>query len=281
MKFNEIPPVPVDGAERQVKETTAGDWGNRLPLGFLTDGNLHRDFAFRTYKSSTERALDEKRRATKGMNQIEWAATVLATMLTQLGPYRLDDIDEMARKSLVLSCWMPDVLYMLIRLRTEAMGSEVKFTLTCGSCGHEYRPEVDLNDLKVWVVENAQSLTTLHTMRDGFQIGGKTYHKLVLDPPRWNALSALKVKSSVLAEMAQLSSAIRYAVPLTDDEPPVCVSPAALDDCSKYDFEMIRKATDIDIGPDLVLDGVCPSCTATTVYGVDWSWDFFFKSPSL
>lgn len=281
MKFDDDLPDPVAPEQRQFSESTAVDYGDRLPLGVYRDGVLHREFAFRPYKSSIEKELDKLKQKNQAMNNVEWATVLLATMLTRLGPYTdFAEEDFNTRRAIISRLYQPDMLYLIVRLRQSALGSEVRFNLTCPRCAEKYRPSIDLDDLKLTVAETAQSLTTLHTLRDGIVVGGKTYTKLVLGPPRWGALAGIRSRSTVDAEFAIIVASIRRA--LTDAGEVSQITSDMLGESSKYDFEVLKKVIDDEMaGPDLALQSECPSCGFVQNYGVDWSWDFFFKAASL
>lgn len=279
----ELPPVPETGAlrppmEEAVQKTTQRELGEQLPMGVLQGGVLHRDFSFRTYSSRVERELDALRQANKGINGVMWAVLVLSKMLVSYGPYvDFSALSESERRQVLLNSWAQDVLYLLVCLRIQALGAEVRFALKCGSCDHEFRPTVDLGDLDVKVCRIPDVLTKVYQMKNPVEVGPRRYEFLVLDQPRWGSLALVKGRNLSAAEFTSVRSLIRFTLP---DQFPV--TDAILDEFSKYDFEHIRAAVDDDsYGADMLLEADCPECARTTKYGMDWSWDFFFKSPSL
>jgi len=281
VKLNETPPVP--GGEKIVTNTTAADLGNRLPLGFLSDGVQYRDFEFRPYKTKTERELDEVRRNKKlHASPIEWAATVLSMMLTRLGPHNVAEMKRDDVMMMVSSCFMADVLYMLIRLRMIALGSHVKLSVTCARCEHEWKYTIDLDTMDVKVAETPASMSYLHTLHDGIEISGKKYIELVVMPPRWLSLANTRSRRPSDNEVAVLMSSIRHAIPLNPGDPEMPVPESAIDEMTKRDFEVLKGSfEDESVGPQTVFECECPKCSFRNKAPLDWSWDFFFKSPSL
>lgn len=281
----ELPPVPTsDYSDWPCVMTTQGEFGQQLPIGILQNQMLHRQFSFKRYNSRVERELDEERRKQKNLNAIDWATIVLARLLTRLGPYTaFEQLSEQERRQVIYNCATQDVMYMLICLRSQAMGPEVRFNLTCQQCGHEWRPSIDLGEIPIRATTTIDQLARVYTLREPIEFGnGKTYTKLVVDQPKWSALAGFKSKSFVSAEFQTLIGAIRYAFGETDDVPPLPASEAFLDEFGKYDFEHLRALLDEkSLGPDMALSADCPECSKTNKYGLDWSWDFFFKSPSL
>jgi hypothetical protein len=275
----ESPPVPPEGYEPNVTVSTFEDYGSRLPIGYLKDGELHRGFAFRRFTMKEERALEAIRKKQRRMTMGSLVSTVLAHMLTRLGPYDMDSLDDGPRRLLVNQMYMADVMYAYIMLRIEALGPEVAFDVDCATCAHRWRFKADMTRTDVKVAEDLNSLVRRYTMRDGVETpDGTTVKDLLLQPPRWHAMASLKADGGMGdVKMFIMASAIRQVgegkFPATAD---------LLDTMTKYDLEHLQRAIDdLTPGPELVLEATCPACAAENRRSLDWSWDFFFTASSL
>jgi hypothetical protein len=174
------------------------------------------------------------------------------------------------------------VMFALLVFRVEALGPIVKMNLGCERCSHEWRAPIDLNTVEVRVPANAGALARTFRLRDGVTVQGKEYRDLVLDPARWSSLNTRTRKGAVAdLTIAMMHGSIRHALPDGGGDP-VVVPLDSLDEMSKYDFEHVRAFIDEEHhGADLDLQSECPACDHVTRHGLDWSWDFFFRSASL
>ena len=278
----EQPPIPEAGHVPNVTASTFGDWGARLPVGFLKDGELHRGFAFRRFTMKEERALEKMRKKKRRQSMGVLVTNVMAHMLTHLGPYDFEAMTEGQRRMVVNQMWMPDVMYAYIMLRIEALGAEVKFDVECSRCGHRWKFPADLSLTDVKVAEDPMALVRHYHLRDGIEppsgAGDEIVHDVLLQPPLWQAMAALKNDGNMGdAKLFLMSSAMRQ---IGDGKiPPI---PAVLETLTKFDLEHLQRAIDdLTPGPELVLDVPCPACDHMNKRNLDWSWDFFFTASSL
>lgn len=281
----ELPPVPSESSKAPTVSTFR-EWGFQLPVGFLQGSELHRGLGFRSWRGRTDRELEEHRASLKGsVTQPEWMVHVLSRMLVRFGPYDFDVLDDGMRRLVLTQAWVADVMFAILALRVSALGSEVRFDFQCGACGHKWRAPIDLDDMELKIPGGPEDLSRVHELRDGIEIGGKLYHRLVLDPPRWSALlvKAARKTVEVDATAALVVGSIRHALS-DDDGSPVQVTADAAEDMTKFDWERLQKRIDTDhLGPQLDLVSVCtnPMCEHENHHGLDWSWQFLFKSASL
>lgn len=274
----ELPPVAE--AAGAVSTTTVADYGHALPIGVLKDGQLHRSFAFKTFRMKEERELDAKRKANKQMSVGTFVASVLAHMLTQLGPYAdFQAMSEEHRINAIQQMYVADVMYAWICLRIEALGSAITFPLKCPRCEVEFKFHADLSLTDVTVYEDTGLLARAFKLANGIQLLDKSVSTdLVVQPPHWRAMSVARPNATpgdVKAAMI-LASIIKVGdgrfPPTTDD----------IDNMSKRDIELLSAFIDSDApGAGMVIDCNCPECAHQWKIPLDWSWDFFFTSASL
>jgi len=278
----EQPPEPEEGHVPDVSSSTFEEWGQRLPIGVLQGGSLHRDFAFRRWTMKEERALEKMRKKNRRLSMGALVTNVLAYMLTRLGPYDFETLDDGQRRMVVNQMWMPDVMYAYIYLRIEALGPEVKFPVECDKCGHKWKFAADLSRTDVTIAENPEALVRSHELRDGIVpppgAGDEVAHTVLLQPPTWQAMSALKQDGNMGdVKLFLMSSAMRKI-----GEGRIPAIPDVLEGLTKFDLEHLQRVIDdLTPGPELVLEVDCPSCDHENKRSLDWSWDFFFTASSL
>jgi len=278
----EQPSIPK-GEEVPLTFSTVRDWGQRLPIGLLAGGQLHRDFGFKQFRMKEERELDAVRKDAKRMSMADFVAAVLSHMLTVLGPYQdFQSLSEQERKMIVHQMWLGDVMYAYIYLRISALGEVIKFKVECPSCGTKSDLPADLYDTDVKIAEGEAALVRSIMLRDGLilEAGGEPVKNLYIQPPRWNAMTSLRAPGTFSlgdVKMAILLSSIRQAgegrFPLTSQ---------VLDLLTKYDLESLARSIDsMSPGPDMTVETICPACQREGKHPLDWSYDFFFTSSSL
>jgi hypothetical protein len=280
----EQPPVPDATVFLKPDPVPLGEVGQQLPIGVLRDGSLHRGFALGRFTTRTERELDEMRRANQGpLTNPEWVTRVLMRQLQRFGPYDFQALTEPERRIALAQSWLVDVMYAILWMRIGALGPEIRFSLKCARCGTEFKAPANLEQLDVRVAPGPNALARRFSFRDGITVKGREYRTALVDPPRWQTMLIPPKKGQINGlELSILLGGIRHvehedgtiAQPTTED----------LDELSKYDLEHLRRFIDEETyGPDMTLTSVCPNeqCGHETNHGVDWSWDFFFKSASL
>lgn len=276
----EQPPLPVEGAAPEHSATTFEDWGQRMPIGHIQGGELHRNFALKRFTMREERELEGLRKARGKMTLAGFVIEVMSRMLTSYGPWSdFQALDDTQRRLLMSQAWMADVIYMYIWLRIEALGPEMSFNAECPHCGQKCKLPADLNLTDVTVVEDIAALTRHHSLRDGLDVAGVMSKELVVQPPRWQAMDAVQGarSSSGDIKMAMILSSIRQ---VGDGKRPVTLD--ILESLSKRDLELLtRVIDDLSPGPDLTLEVNCPSCKEESKHPLNWSWDFFFTAASL
>jgi hypothetical protein len=278
----EQPPIPQEGHVPDVTSSTFEDWGQRLPIGLLRDGRLHRDFSFRRWTMREERALEKMRKKNRRLSMGALVTNIMAFMLTRLGPYDFEALDQGQRRLVVNQMWMPDVMYAYISLRIDALGPEVKFEVECSRCAHSWKFPADLARTDVKIAENPEALVRAYRLRDGIEpptgVGGEAVCDVLLQPPLWQAMAALKQNGNMGdVKLFLMSSAMRQI-----GEGKIPVIPEVLEGLSKFDLEHLQRAIDdLTPGPELTLEVPCPSCDHTNKRNLDWSWDFFFTASSL
>lgn len=275
-------PVPPTGHERSLSESTIGDWGQRLPIGVYSGGELHRQFSMRRYTMGVEKELDEVSRPKKGRapRVSLHVAKILSRMLTSCGLHGdFQDLPEEERISFLTGMFVGDVMYMWIWLRIEALGEIYKFSLECPACQHKWDWNADLNRTDVKVCEGPDDLGVHHTMRHGLEIRDETVTEIIVHPPRWSCYFHAQGNGGRHIGQGSVKEAM-----LASSIAPIGGYPVAhsqLEEMSKFDIEMLMGVVDEGPGPDLVVEVECPECEMESKSHLNWDWSFFFSRASL
>jgi hypothetical protein len=283
----ELPPLPVDlpeGASRSSLSSFAL-LGRFLPIGVLHGAQLHRGFALRPFRMKEERELENIKARNPGISMADFVASVMAHMFTSVGPWtNFASLTEAERRLIVSQMYLADVMYAYIQLRIEAIGTDIGFDLKCPACRKRWRWTADLSQTDVVVAEGGPaSLTWLHELRDGLTTPKGEVRSLVLQPPRWHAMSGVRTRVDESPNEGDLklqliASGIRQA----GDHADLPITIDILEGLSKYDLERLSRSIDADTpGADLELESKCPNCGTEFSHALNWSWGFFFGGSSL
>ena len=277
----DVPPLPIEGKSAvEHTQTTFDDWGQRLPIGHIQNGQLYRNFKLAKFTMREERAIEGLRKARGNMSLATFVAEILGKMLVSYGPWDdFQELEEGQRLHIISNAWLGDVMYMYLYLRITAIGPDMKFDVTCPSCQEKARLPADLGQTDVIVAEDLASLSRNYELRDGVEVGIATVKSLVIQPPRWQAMDAMKGARSNHGDvkLSMILSSIRQ---LGDGKRPATMD--IMETIGKRDLELLTKYIDqTSPGPDLVLEATCPQCGHVTNNPLNWNWDFLFTASSL
>lgn len=268
-------------AQPRFSVKTLAELGPNLPIGVQPSGGGERvrPFRVRPYKMKQEKALAALRDEQKGVNIGKFVADALALMIQTVGPHNFDNMKDGERQLVINQLAMPDVLYLYLYLRYDALGDEpVLMQVKCPQCSTEYRWYGDLGTLDVKVVDDTKAdLARFYTLRDAMQFRGKTVSKLKLGLIKWDAFGRPEFQARGSMENATITSSI-IGIEGVDAIPGTFQMTANdLDDMSKFDMSgLIRDIEENTPGPQLGVEPECPTCKFSRKMMIDWSWDSFF-----
>lgn len=278
---SEQPPIPDNGYQPRISETTLDLWGRQLPVGFLQDGQFHRNIEFKQYTMAAERELAKTRKGAGKSNAAAFASSVLAEMITSLGPFGDFQSLSLGQRKLILGqMYMADILYAYILLRIDALGPEVGFDIQCPFCDEKAQMRSSLESLDVTVPEEPAAIVRKHTLFTPVKVGDKgSVEVLCLQPPRWSTMANMKVRKN--PDLTTLKfDLVTAAIMCAADGTPLHAG--FVDQLTKKDFEYLTKEVDNNTpGPDLQLEYECPSCGQESGQSLRWDFDYFFGASSL
>jgi len=271
---------PAAPAKPKFSLQTLAQLGPNLPIGVsIPGGERSRAFRVRPYKMKHEKALAELRNEAKGVNIGKFVADVLALMLQTVGPHNFDTMKDGDRQLAINQLSMPDVLYLYLYLRYDALGDEpVMMQVKCPNCSDEYRWYGDLGTLEVKVITDGTSdLTRIYSMRDKMAFRGKEVDKLKLGLIKWDAFQRPEFQKVSSMQNATITASIIGIEGLEYVPGTFQMASDDLDDMSKYDMAgLIRDIEENTPGPQLAVEPQCPTCKYEARMMIDWSWDSFF-----
>lgn len=259
--------------------TTLDEQGPNLPVGMVIDGKRSRLFRLRPFKLKQEKALSKLKDA-KGIGAGEFVRDALSLMVQTIGPHSFDGMKDGERQLMINSLSMPDVLYLYMYLRHEAMGQEpVRMNIMCRNpkCGIQFEWYGDLGSMDVKVVpDDCLDTSRWYELRDGIALRGERRTKLKLDLIKWDMFCRAEFsKDGVAQMMAVVGSVVGYD---GFKDPTLILGVDDLDDMTRFDSAGI--IADIEVhtpGPQLDIVPECPNCKAVSRMMLDWSWDNFFS----
>lgn len=281
-------PVSADTAETvpalpRFTLTTLAELGPSLPVGMPpSDPSMPRvrSFRIRPFKMKQEKALAELRDKAKG-NGGKFVADVMSIMFQTVGPHNFDAMKMQERFLVINQMTMPDVLYMYLYMRYEALGKseDVAMTVRCPACKSEFTWYGDLGTLEVRVApDEMKTLTRTYELRDEFMLRGKPVKKVTLGYIKWDMMGRRDIIGSGSEQNATLLSSIVGTDSYDGPAGAFQLMDGDLDDMSRYDVAGIIDDIEQNTpGPQLDIEPECPQCKHQWKMMLDWRWENFFK----
>lgn len=267
--------------------TTMAELGNKLPIGILdSDGRLHKDIVTKPWKTRDERELGKKLSSDTQIS--DHVPIVVANMCSRIGPHNMDELDDV-KKSLILSTmYMADVFYAYTLLRIKTMGARLPLTVNCprGGCGVSFPYVGDLNSVEVVAVDDIDAILWRYDLEDPIEIRRKRVTHFKMAYPKWSVMDQSRGANEADVKAHVILASV---VGLNDEDTPVALSMAELDEVSKRDFEGLQNGiNDNFLGPKMGIEGKCtPTVCSRFKRGgfdfklpIDWSFKSFFGSSS-
>jgi hypothetical protein len=266
--------------------TTVGELGPKLPIGFLKDKTLLKDFDVRPYVARVDRHLNLWREANEGKHVgylvAKYVSMITAKVNAELWVLAPDGDSTPELEAQVHEWWNADVMYVYFWSRIRSLGekAEVPYACLSGKCGSRGLLTFDLRTTEVTVVESAKELERSIPLLDGFMLRDKKTRvaKLRIQPIKFKAIvlpgSSLEGAESMgynhLREAVIGVNDSKEHYPLSDDE---------IDEITKRDMLLVNKQAGlVSAGLKLRTTVECPKCSRPIVDALDWSFDSFFGS---
>lgn len=288
----ELPPTPTPGggneppqaAKPLFEETTLAELGPNLPVGIVVGDKRVRPFRVRPFRLKEERALAELREKSKSQTIGHWVADVLGMMMQTVGPHSFDAMKDHDRHLIISMMTVPDVLYMYVYLRYDALGPNepLSANLVCPKCSSKFEFMCDLGTLVVRKVpDDRLDLTRQYDLRDGFPHKGKLRKAVELDVLKWNLLERKEFAAN--AGKRQTMTVIGSIVGVEGEtHKPIVLPESDLDEMTKYDYEGISRDIEVNTpGAQFAVDAVCVTCAHEFKHAINWvDFQGFFSRSS-
>lgn len=275
------------GTGKRVK-TTLGEWGDKLPIGILdSNGQLHKNIVTKPWRTKDERELGNK--IGPSAQLVEHVPIIVANMCSQIGPHKMDELDD-ANKSLVVSTmYLADVFYAYTLLRVKTMGERLHLKINCprAGCDSEFPYAGDLKSIEVNAVEEIDDILWRYDLEQPITMRHQLVTHFKMAYPKWGQLAHAHGNTNA-AEVKAI--AIQAAIiGLNDSQDPVALTMHELDELSRPDFEGIQEGIDRNfLGPKMGLEGKCRPevCTRFKKGGfefkmpINWAYKDFFGASS-
>jgi len=281
----------------KMKETTLGEWGNKLPIGIK--GKSRRDFTFKSWGLDEEKEISEMKRKSTTMGP--FVNQLLSYMIKDFcgESFENKDINEklITFNQLILS----DVLYMYLYLRYDQLDELVRMDVTCNNCGKinkDFTANMEGLDVDVLDVETVKIVNPVKTdspkqpeapdnfsykLRKPFKLGDDKIEVSTIKLKRtpWDAME--RASDEVTTNQGMLTELIfQNSIVGINDEIGYVDMDKLLKGFRKTDFERMSNAINkYNGGPTLRISDKCRYCSIHFYKQLDWGYDSFFGSSSL
>jgi hypothetical protein len=272
----------------EIKRVALKEQGARLPLGIInTDGTYTKDIAVRRWRMAEERELGELRDKNRDANVAQFVGMVLATMCTQLGRHKFEELKQEERRIHISQMFMGDVFYAYVWLRLQTLGSELHLNLRCPNCGFRFPLVADLETIEVDGCDTLEECMWEYKLKESFEIRGKEVTDLLMGPARWTSLESMQGVGGLNTGAAKASVILGSIHGIAnwkdkDGKPmQVALAESELDEMGKRDIEAITNRVDEHaVGPNMSVEGSCQRCRYQYKLAIDWGYDSFFGDSS-
>lgn len=265
-----------------MKKVNFSELKNRLPFGFS-----YQDQTFHTYKLKPWRLKEEKILAKQEDEDIgigEYIGQIVSVLLESLDSFNYAELDDAKKKLIISQMYLADVFAMYVRARIENIGETMEIPIACGRCRHSFVFKANLNTLETLIFEDEDPGTHLFDfeLKDGIQIGKKTYKKLKCRFAKFEVFKNLAKGFDLTSATFRVALfqgciakiegyEIEHFIP-TDVE---------LDTLKKIDFEKLSEKLFFDSQAiDFDISLKCPKCKRQIIDYLAWSPDSFFATRS-
>lgn len=268
----------------KLKTMSLGELGCVLPIGARTPGGFAKSFTLKPFRFKEEKDLAVLKEQAGNVTGGRFASLVLGTMLEEVGGTNIQGMKKMEeRVAFLAAMYMPDVLYMYVYLRYEAMGEDIRLNVTCPHCR---QPEPfsfvgDLRTTEVRTVTEPGALVNEFTLAKGLPYRGATRQKVKTTCPLWSSFESRSIRNMAAIQSSVMQSAIcgldgipeEQWTPLPDN---------VLEELPKRDYEALqRHIVSNTPGPIMKADVSCRDCQRRLIVPLDWGYDHFFGASSL
>ena len=260
-----------------MQKTTLGEWGHKLPVGFLDGGKFNREFTLRESNFGLERQIQKGRSKERNRTRGEDASYILSKLLTSLGGQKLDPDKPAEAQALLAKSWLADVMYMWIWARYEACGDLLEIPFPCPYCDHVEDPpaKYEMPGFDVSVAEHPDELNSVYKLKSPLEVRGQAVATFKLQPPTWSIYM-----TAAQDDGEQDARLLTSMVCGTDKHESILLTDVEIDRMKRLDYIGVKAlATKMAYGPQLTIEHECSkaNCGKKGRLYLDWGYDSFFS----
>lgn len=276
------------------RKVTLKELGATLPVYRLTQDKkpiVDRSFSFIPWDMEIEEKLSAA--SNKAKNIGVFMNEMMCTLVDNLCGVDFQSLPKEQRMLMINQLEWPNMMYMYIYLRTEELGTKLKLTLDCPSCGKKIDNfEADLNELDVNIKDTPTAEDCGHGRVARYELvkpiivdDKTTVTAFDLDVSKWEYMERIEkgdgengarmkqfmLKSSICGFYAGEGKVDKFLDPQT-----------VFKKLKKIDIELsIKKLMENNVGPEPAIAGTCHHCKREWKKLLDWTYQSFFDSSSL
>ena len=259
-----------------MKTVSLGEWGRKLPVGFVDGEKFNREFSFRDLDFGIEREIQKARSKERVSTIGGIASNVLSKLLVTLGGEKVDPEKPEETKARLAGCWLADIMYMWLWARRESCGKDIQLPFPCQNPRCMYvdkdpMPNYDLDSFDINVAESSADLRGMWTTKFPYEIRSQVVNAFKLQPSRWSTY--------LVAEAEEISAQMLIAgICGTDKHESIILIDQEINRLKRPDYMGIQEEIGkLSLGPKMVVEHVCPKCKSEDKMFLDWGYDSFFS----
>lgn len=274
----------------ELKTTTLGELGPKLPIGMRRADTFFRDITLRPWRMREEKALAKARKDNPNASMSEYTTTVVGYMCPVLGHHKHEPEDAsskaLAERAVYMSTmYMCDVWYAYAFVRRESLGDEMVMDVRCPRCNKPYKWTGLLSTLEVKYPEKLEDCLWDYELRTPLEVRGKKIKSLRMGPQPWSVVDEVFAGGIEIGKEAVIRSSI---ISVNGGGEMFPIMSGDLDDMTKPDIEhLVAQINDNFVGPNMsvTIESPCPNQKCRydqpRTASINWSYDSFFGVSSL
>lgn len=252
--------------------------GNNLPIEVVDKPS--QEFTFRnwTMKEEKEIAGLKKKKRTMG----KFVPAVLSHMLLTLNGESFEDLNKNQKILALSQASIPNMMYLWVYLRIEALGDIVQMDVDCPKCEQTNKnSKFSLYQMDINVKKKDDPQTVKYNLIKPFNYGNEKVESLMISVTKWNAMQKANEKVSTNEGLME-ELMFEHSIIEINDKKEFFEKKQLIQNLSKRDIAGLSKAiTDHNGGPSVNLTNNCEFCGEKYFQLINWNYDHFFGISSL
>lgn len=264
--------------EKDENKTTLIKLGYNLPV--VVPSKESQGFSFKNWTMKEEKEISALQKKYVGVGR--FVSAVLCHMLKTIHGENFSGKKEEEKIVQLDQTDLPNVLYMWICLRLDALGNKLAMDVTCPNCRQENKKSVFLLDGMDVTTKNIEDERIVeYSLIKPFNFNDEHVTKLKITVTKWDMME--KSDNSIAEDAGLLKEAVfGYSIIGTNSEKPLHDKINLIQNIAKIDIENLsEQISKHNGGPFLVLNGECKFCKRKFNRAVEWGYDSFFGVSSL